>query len=155
RPAQPWWSDWSRRIATACSRSCGRSARPLPDHEAALVQRVVHPDHLAIPREHPRAEGLVCWLGVIRLVGLLAFELGEQEILEAARAFADVPPQPKPGEPGDGLRPPPDLVEHVGFLVGRQLPGELEQHHVLSALAHAGPPSYSGWKDPKSSRCSQ
>src|SRR6266542_1873299 len=125
-PSSP--SRWSRTTSTGCYGSFGASvARSLPPHEAAPVQGIVHPDHLALPREDPFAEGLMGGLRVVGAVGFLALELGEQQELVPARATAHVPAQPEPGEPGNGLGPPPDLIEHLLLLLRGEVARESEQ----------------------------
>src|SRR5439155_23360627 len=117
-PDPPSPSRWSRTTSTDCFGSFGPScARSLPQHEAATVQRIVHPDHLALAREDPLAEGRMVWLRVVGPVGVLGFELGEQEVLVPARAAAHVPAQAEPREPRNGLGPPPNLVEHLQLLL--------------------------------------
>src|SRR6266542_3464803 len=138
-PSSP--SRWSRTTSTGCYGSFGASvARSLPQHEAAPVQGIVHPDHLALPREDPFTEGLMGWLRVVGAVGVFALELGEQQVLEPARAAAHVPAQTEPGESGDGLWPRPDLVEHLLLLLRGEVPRESEQHDVLDAFGHRRSP---------------
>jgi hypothetical protein len=73
-------------------------------------------------------------------VRLLALELREQEVVVPVRPPAHVAAETKAREPRDRLRPRTHLPAHLVLLLGRQLPRELEEHHVLDATTHGTTP---------------